>query len=472
MSKLRELFRKDMDMTSGNLLAKLFVFSLPIAFTLVLQMLYQSIDLISVRLWGGGDNSVGAIAANGSLVYLITVVFTNMSLGASVAITNAKGAGNKLKAEKVLDTSIIIAFVAGILVGLIGFFLSDNFLRLMKTEEQYMAKATEYLQIYFMGLPFLMIYNYASGDMRAIGDSKTPFIILAVSGAINVLFDFLFVRYLHLDVAGVGYATILSEFISALASVIVLFLYKKSYINLSLKKFKVDKESLIEILKLGLPAGLQGFFFALPNVFIQAKLYTIEPGNLELSNGAIAAGQVENYIYAGVYGIFSACMSFIAENYGANKKENIKKVYWYSMLLNLIYTSLVVVIVGTLYSPLMHIFINSDSAVEYGKYRLYICGMTYLLDGIMDINSATLRGMRKSNFPMINTLVFCTVIRIIFVETLFNIPELHTLTWLYAIMPISWTLSSISSSIALKILLPKAYVEMEEYARSNKVKTA
>ncbi len=467
--KFKELFSKDIDMKTGNLFIKLIVFALPIMLTTVLQLLYSTIDLISVQKWGGGDNSMGAIAANGALINLIVIVFVNLSLGSNVAIANAKGAGNKERASKILHTSMIVAAMTGVLVAVVGYFFSDNLLVLMGTEPAYLELATLYLKIYFLGLPFVMIYNYAAQIMRAMGNSRTPFIILAISGIVNVLFDFTFVYFFGLDVAGVAWATVIAQFVSAQIAVFHLVYSKNAYLNFKLKHLRIDSDALKEVVKLGLPAGLQGFFFALPNVFIQAKLYTIDPGNVDLENGAIASGQVESYIFAGVAAISSACMSFVAENYGANNKENIKKIFWFSHIINLIYNALCCIVILILHRGLLSLFVSSEAAIDAGAERIFIVGMTYVLDGVMDVNAALLRGIRRSTFPMIITLLFCTVFRILFLETLFRLDYFHTITWLYAVFPISWVFCIIATAIGILVLLPKAYKEMEEYSIENKV---
>ena len=460
MKKFR-LFAGQTDMTNGNLLGKIALFSLPLFLTTIMQLLYSTIDLISVQLWGGGDTSMGAIAANGSLINLIIIVFNNMALGSNVAIANAKGAGDKERASRVLHTATLFSLFSGLVVGLIGFFLSDNLLLMMGTESEYIPLATQYLQIYFLGLPALMVYNYAARNMNAMGDSQTPFLILAVSGLVNVAFDFAFVYFWHLDVVGVAVATVISESVSAILALIFLFVRKSNYVRLSWKKLRISGDSLLEIIRIGLPAGLQGFFFALPNVFVQAKLYTVEPGNLDLSNGAIASGQVESYIFAGIQAISSACLAFTAANHGALKKENIKKVWLYSMLLVLIYTAVADILIATLYRQVLHLFVSSDAAVEYGRQRLFVLGFTYVLDGAMDILASSLRGMKKSTYPMIVTFLFCTILRIVFLETLFNLEFFHTVAWLYAVFPISWVFSILANGAGLVYYAPKVFRQID-----------
>ena len=442
------------DMTTGNLFAKIGLFALPIALTVVMQLLYTTIDLITVH-YGDSAESMGAIASNTALINLIVVVFTNISLGANVVLAQSRGANEKEKAEKVAHTSIIFALISGIAVGVLGFFISDDLLRMMGTEAHYLEKATLYLKIYFTGLPFLMLYNYEAQLLRAQGDSQTPFFVLAIAGLINIGFDCLFVFPMQMGVAGVAAATVISQGVSALLCFLSLWLSKKHYVNLSFKKFRIDGKILAEVVKVGLPAGLQGFFFSLPNVFIQASLYTIAPGNEQLENGAIASSNIEGYIYAGVEGLASAVMSFISQNYGAKKPENIKRILIYGLIWVTAYWGLCCFIVGFGYRGLLSLFVDTEEAIAAGRERLFLMAFTYVLDGAMIITAGALRGLRHSVFPMLTTLVFCTLFRIVMLRTAFQLEFFHTLFWLYAVFPISWVLASISNVIALIYFLPK-----------------
>ncbi len=460
MRKFR-LFAGQMDMTSGNLFAKIALFSLPLMLTTVMQLLYSTIDLISVHAWGAGDTSMGAIAANGSLISLIIIVFNNMSLGSNVAIANAKGADDPVRASRVLHTATLFSFITGIFVAIVGFFLSDNLLEMMGTEPQYIPLATQYLQIYFLGLPALMVYNYAARNMNAMGDSQTPFLILFISGLINIAFDFVFVYFWHMDVAGVGLATVIAEIASAVMALCFLFLRKSNYVSLHWKQLRIHRDSLVEIIRIGLPAGLQGFFFSIPNVFVQSKLYTIEPGNLDLSNGAIASGQIESYVFAGIQAVSSACLAFTAANHGALRKDNIKKVWLYSTSLVFIYTFVCDIVILTLYSPMLRLFVSTDAAVEFGRQRLWVVGLAYTLDGLMDTSASALRGMKKSTYPMIVTLLFCTFTRIVFLATLFDLDFFHNVGWLYAVFPISWVLSIIFNVAGLFFFTPRVFHQID-----------
>ena len=230
LKSIRNLF-KSRDMTIGNLFAKIILLAIPAMLATMAQLLYTTIDLATVSA-GDGAESMGAIASNTALINLIIVVFTGTSLGANVILSEAMGAGNKEKASNVLHSAMLFALVSGIFVGVLGFFISDNLLELMGTEEHYFAKAALYLRIYFCGLPFLMLFNYAAQLLRAQGDSRSPFLALVISGLVNVGFDVLFVFPMQMCVADVALATIIAEAISALICILFLIFSKKNYVNL------------------------------------------------------------------------------------------------------------------------------------------------------------------------------------------------------------------------------------------------
>ena len=454
---LKLLFNKDRtprDMINGNLFIKMIVFAIPMMLTTIMQLLYVTIDLTTVH-YGDSAESMGAIASNNPLINLIVIVFAGVSLGANVLLSEAKGANNQQKAEKVLHTSLLFAAFSGLFVGVLGFIISDDLLKLMGTEDYYFSKATLYLKIYFCGLPFLMVYNYSAQLLRAQGDSVSPFIALMISGLINVGFDCLFVFPLHMGVAGVALATIIAEAISAFLCCFVLIKGKNNYVSLSFKKLKVDWQILKEVLKVGLPAGLQGFFFSLPNVFIQSSLYTIDPGNVDLVNGATASGNIEGYFHAGIDAVAVATMTFIAANVGAMNKNNIKKCILYGLIWGIIVCSIVALIVLFLHRPLLSLFVDSEESLDAGYTRMALLGYFYFLNFTMNLTAAILRGLKHSTFPMVTTLLTCTVLRIILILTVFPLEMFHTVFWLYALFPITWVLATLSNFIALIVLLPK-----------------
>ena len=449
--------RFELDLTSGNLFWKMPLFALPLALTTTLQLLYTTIDLWTVSTYGGGNNSMSAIGSNSSLISLIITVLVSLATGSNVILSCAKGENNKDKAKKVLHTSFLIATIGGVFVGLVGYFISKYLLIMMNTPDSILDNANTYLQVYFIGLPFLMIYNFGSQMMRALGDSKKPFIILLISGLINVLFDIIFVKFLDMDVFGVALATVISEAVSAIMTIIFFMFNKHGFVCFRFRDLKIDSLSFKEILKIGLPAGIQGLAFSIPNVLIQSSLYSISSyevnGQLitqeDIIAGSSASQQIENYMFAFIDAFAISLCSFVGQNYGAKNIKNIKKSYWYCMIWMLAFSALFMLIGGLLPYPLLSIFITTNSDVSQtgaliaGKDRLYIMIFTYFLDGIMDVDGNYLRGMKKSTTPALLTLIGCTGTRILFLYTIFNIPFFHTVFWLYSTYPISWILVSL-----------------------------
>lgn len=470
--KRRKLVRlAEMDLTTGNLFWKIPLFALPMALTTFLQLFYTTFDLWSVTTFGGGSNSMSAVGSNGALINLIVTVFVSLALGANVVIANARGANNKEKAEKTIHTSLLLAVVAGIGVGIFGFFISRSLLIAMGTSEDILDLATDYLQIYFIGLPFLMVYNYSAQIMRALGSSRKPLYILFAAGLLNCLADWIFVAYFGLDVKGVAWATVLSEALSAVLSIIFLSKGKDSFVRFSFKKLRIDKQCLIEVLKIGLPAGLQGLAFSIPNVLIQSSLYSITNDvipNHDIVVGSAASNNVEGYIFALLDSVAAACVAFVGQNYGAKKKSNCKKSFWYSQIWTIFFWGVSVAICLPLGRQLLSLFINGSdgstnvaNAIEAGFQRLFVMALFYVLDGFMAVASGYMRGMKFSLTPALIILVGCTITRIIFLLWIFPLPYFHNVTWLYGAFPISWILTDIADLIAVLIIEPKAFKKME-----------
>ena len=453
-AKLSNIFKRQSDMTSGNLFSKLFFFSVPAMLTTMMQLFYVTIDLMTVH-YGDSAESMGAIASNNALINLIVIVFAGVSLGANVILSEAKGAGNQEKADKILHTSFVFSLITGFFVGILGFFISDDLLRAMGTEEHYFAKAALYLKIYFCGLPFLMVYNYTAQMLRAQGDARSPFLALLIAGLINIGADCIFVFPLHMGVAGVALATIIAEAISATVCTFVLIKGKNNFVNLSIKKLRIDFDSLKELLRIGLPAGLQGFFFSLPNVFIQASLYTIDPGNVNLENGATASGNIEGYFYALIDGVSVSTMTFIAANVGAKNVANIKKCMRNGLIWGAIFCAFVAIVTLTLHRPLLRLFVDNEESIAAGYTRLSVLGYLYFFNFLMNISASMLRGLKRSTYPMITTLVCCTILRIVLILTVFPLETFHTVFWLYALFPITWVIATTCNAIALLVVVPK-----------------
>ncbi len=464
----------EMDLTSGNLFWKIPLFGLPMAFTTILQLLYTTVDLYTVAQFGGGNNSMSAVGSNTSLINLIVTVFVSLSLGSNVVMGHAKGANNRDAASKILHTSMVLAVITGIIVGLFGFFASNTLLRWMQTPDSIIDKSTTYLKIYFLGLPFLMIYNYGSQILRALGDSKRPLYILIVSGLVNIAFDFWFVIGFRLDVAGVAWATVLSEVVSAILIVLYLYFNRKGFVSLHFRELKIDRISFRNIMRVGLPSGIQGLGFCIPNVLIQSALYSITDYSIngvlisvdEIVAGSAASSTIENYVFAFIDGFACGCTAFVSQNFGAGKKNNIRKVYLYSLIWMFILWALCSFICCTWPYQVLGIFVTESDGVSLantlaaGKERMMLMVLTYCIDGIMDVTSAYLRGLKRAVQPAVVTISGCVGIRILFLLFLFPMAYFHTVFWLFVVYPISWTLVDLVYIPMVIITEKKAFGEM------------
>ncbi len=442
--------KSEIDMTSGNLFKKLLLFSIPLALSSMLQLLYTAADLIVCGQFGS-EHSVAAISGTNSLINLIVNLFLGLSVGANVLVARYFGQKNQDKAQKVLYTSIIFSLIFGMGIGLFGFFLSRYFLLWMGTPDDVISLSTEYLKIYFLGLPFLMLYNFGSASLRGIGDTKRPFIILMISGVFNVGLNLLFVIAFKMDVMGVALATIISQGISAILVFVVLY-YNKGFIRFRFQELKFYKDEAIEIIKVGLPAGLQGVVFSLSNVLIQSSVNSL---GTYVMDGNGASGSLEGFIYVSMNSVAQGALAFISANFGACKKENIKKIIIYAFIIVFLMDLFVGGTILLLRNPLIGLYIKDPVSIEQAKIRLLIIASTYFLCGFMDVLAYSLRGIGYSTTPMIISLIGACGLRIIWIYTLFRIESMHNLGWLAASYPISWTLTAITHGIVFTILFKK-----------------
>ena len=442
--------RSEIDMTSGNLFKKLLLFSIPLALTGMLQLLYTAADLIVCGTFGS-DHSVAAISGTNSLVNLIVNLFIGLSVGANVLIARSYGENNKDKAERVMYTAIVFSVFFGVVVGLFGFFFSKYFLVWMSTPDDVIDLSTDYLKIYFLGLPFVMLYNFGAGILRGLGDTRRPFIILAISGVINVILNLLFVIAFKMDVNGVATATVISQGVSAILVFIVL-LTNKGFIKFKFKDLRFYPKEALEIARIGIPSGLQGVAFSISNVLIQSSVNSL--GTLVM-DGNGASGSLEGFIYVSMNSVAQGAVAFVSANYGAGKKENIRKIVIYSLILVFLMNLIVGGSILLLQNQLLPLYIKFDEALDAAKSRLLVIATTYFLCGFMDVLASSLRGLGYSLTPMIITLIGVCVLRIVWIYTLFQIEAMHNLPWLAGSYPISWGLTTIVNGIVFIVAYKK-----------------
>lgn len=441
--------RNEMDMTSGNLFKKIIIFSIPLIFSGILQLLYNAADLIVCGQFGS-EHSTAAISSTNSLINLYVNLFLGLSVGANVLMARCFGSGNKEKGQKVVYTAMVFSLIVGVVIGLFGFFTARYFLELMGTTSDVIDLSTQYLQIYFLGLPFSMIYNFGASIFRATGDTKRPFIYLSLSGLFNVLFNLLFVIVFKMDVPGVALATIIAQAISAVLILIALF-RNKGFFEFKLKDIRIYKTEALEIARIGLPAGLQGAIFSLSNVLIQSSVNSLGT-NVVDGNGA--SGSLEGFIYTAMNSVAQACVAFVSANFGAKKKDNIKKCIMYSAILVVCMNFIVGGIVLSLKTQLLGLYVHTDEAINAGVSRIMVIALTYFLCGLMDTFAYSLRGIGYSITPMIISLCGACGLRLLWIFFVFPLDNFHSIQGLAMSYPISWIITA-SIHLAMFIILYK-----------------
>ena len=423
-------------MIDGHIFKNLFFYSLPIILSGILQLLYNAADLIVCGQFGS-PHSTGAISSTGSLINLIIQLFMGLSVGANVLMARCYGAKDQEKGQRVVYTSMIFSLAFGLILSIIGMSLSKTFLIWMQSPLETIDLSADYLFIYFIGLPFSMIYNFGAALFRAIGDTKRPFAFLALSGIINVLLNLLFVIPLDMDVQGVALATIISQGISAILIVGAL-VQSRGFFHFRWKEIRFYKKEGIEILRIGLPAGLQSTIFSLSNVLIQSSINSLGPSVVD-GNGA--ASSLEGFIYTSMNSVAQAAVAFISANYGAGRKKNIKKTVFCALGLVFLMNITTGGIILLFHKPLLLLYIQDNVAIEEGTKRLFIISCSYFLCGFMDVGAYSLRGIGYSTSPAIISLIGACLLRIVWIYTLWQEEYLHNLSGLVISYPISWVLT-------------------------------
>ncbi len=427
---------RNIDMINGSIASKMLLFSMPLIISGILQLLFNAADLVVVANYAS-DDSYAAVGSTGSLVNLMINLFIGLSVGVNVLIARYIGSKEYKELEKTIHTAVTISLIIGGIIGIFGVFTVPTFLRLMNLEGNILRLASLYLQIYFLGMPATMLYNFGSAILRAYGDTKRPMYFMIIAGIVNICFNLLFVIVFHLDVAGVAIATVISQILSS--TLILITLTKESEnLKLSLHKLRIDKNILLKIIRIGLPAGLQGTLFSLSNVFIQSSVNSFGDDIIAGNSSAIT---IEGFVYVAMNAFQQAALCFVGQNLGAGKKERIKKITLTSLFLvfcfGLIF-GMSAIIFG---EPLLRIFTDKPEIIAAGLTRLKIICSIYFLCGLMDVMVGVLRGLGYSTMPAIVSLMGACVLRLIWLATVFQIDSWHKIETVYLSYPISWFLT-------------------------------
>lgn len=446
MFKLKRKVSTSVDLTEGPLFKRIILYTLPIIATGILQLLFNTADIIVVGRSANKD-AIGAIGATGALINLIVNLLLGLSVGAGVLAAQYFGSRDEKSMKELVHTAIPTALIGGILFGAIGFAFADTFLGWMQTPSEHIGMSTLYIRIYCIGIPFSIVYNFGAAVLRSVGDTTRPLIYLVISGVVNVLFNLLFVLGFHMDVDGVAIATVVSQLLSAGLVLFNMMRTRDSY-RLELKKLRFYKEKFLKMLAIGIPAGVQGSFFSISNVIIQSGINSF--GGIAL-NGNTAASSIEGFVYVGMNAFHQTALNFTGQHIGAKKYQRIKKI----TVLCLLCVGGVGLILGlgafALARPLVGLYIPTkglsgeellaaEEAISIAITRMsYICAI-YFLCGLMDVLSGILRGMNYSTSSMLITLFCVCGLRIVWIFTIFRVEAYHTLSVLYLSYPISWVI--------------------------------
>ncbi len=426
--------RYEMDMCSGALLPKILLYSLPLMLSGILQLLFNAADVVVVGRFAGSD-ALAAVGSTSSLINLLVNVFMGLSVGTNVMVARFFGAGQKKELEEMVHTAILTSIVSGVVLVFVGLILSRPALLLMDTPEDVIDQSVLYIRIYFVGMPVMMLYNFGSAVLRAVGDTRRPLYFLMIAGVVNVALNLFFVIALSMGVAGVALATIISQTISALLVLLCLMRTEGDY-RVDLKRLRIVKDKMIKMIKIGLPAGMQGALFSVSNVLIQSSVNSF--GSIAMA-GNTAAQNLEGFVYTAMNSLHQTCISFTGQNYGARQYKRMGKI----LMICLGCVIAVGVLMGNgVYlagGVLLKLYSPDAEVIQYGILRLFYICTTYALCGMMDVMVGSLRGMGYGIMPMLVSLTGACLFRVVWIMTVFRAH--HSLEILYVSYPISWALT-------------------------------
>ncbi len=424
------------DMCSGSVYKKMLKFALPLMLSGMLQLLFNAADIIVVGNFAG-DESLAAVGATTTLINLMTNLFIGLSVGVNVLTANYYGAGKADEVKSTVHTAISISIISGVILTVAGMVFAPQILHLMKVPDDVIGLSIIYLRTYFAGMIAVMVYNFGSAILRAVGDTQRSLYFLTASGVVNVVLNLIFVIGFHWGVFGVGLATAISQVVSAVLVVMAL-IKEKSSIKLSLRDLSIDKHKFVRIVQIGLPAGLQGMLFSISNLLIQSSVNSF--GKIVIA-GNSASANVEGFAFVAMNAFHQAAIAFTGQNKGAGRYERIGKILR-AALTYVFVTAMFFAVIYNLFShELIDLYTNSDDVISSGVTRLTIIATAYFLAGMMDVVVGAIRGLGYSVVPMIVSVFGICVFRVFWIFCIFSQEEYHTIESIYYSYPISWILT-------------------------------
>lgn len=449
--------RMGLDMTNGPMLPQILMFAGPLILSGILQLLYNAADVVVVGQFAG-PQALAAVGSTGALINLIINLFMGVSTGAGVAVARAYGAGDYRQIQRTVHTAISIAMIFGVVVMFLGLAISRTMLELMGSPEDVIDLAALYLNIYFCGMPAVMLYNFGAAILRAIGDTRRPLYYLAVSGLVNVLLNLVLVIGFHMSVAGVAIATIVSQYIS-MALVMICLIRTDGVIHLDLRKLILDPKIIVQMLRVGVPAGLQGTLFSISNVMIQSTINSF--GSVAMAGNA-AASNLEGFVYTSMNALHQADITIASQNLGAKKYARVRRTLWLCLGTVAVIGLGIGLIIQLFNTPLLMLYNSDPEVIKFGLIRLAYILPTYWVCGLMEVITGQMRGIGYSVMPMIVSLTGACLFRIVYIHTIFAANP--TLPTLYLSYPISWVLTFAAHMLCYAVVQRKMPRKDEEMA--------
>ena len=437
-----------MDMIHGSLGDKIIRFALPVAATGILQQLFNAADIAVIGRFVGKE-AMAAVGSNNSLIGLMVTMFGGIAMGANVVIARSTGQANREGIRNAVHTSILIAFVGGMIMTIIGEMIARPLLHWMGVPEEIFGEALRYIRIYFAGLPVIFLYNFESAIFRSQGDTRTPLICLTISGVLNVVMNVFFVVVLHMTVDGVALATVLANLISS-GLLLVMLMRSQSAIRVQWSGFSYQPRVIGTILRIGAPAGLQGMVFSLSNLCIQSAINSL---GADVIAASAAAFNVEIFAYFVLNSFGQACTTFVGQNRGAGDLERCRKATRICMGQDMIFTAVISALILLSGHALLRIFNTDPEVVRLGYTRILILISAELVNVVIEILSGAMRGHGQSLIPAVVSLAGICGVRIIWVYTVF--PFSRTFNTIMAAYPISWTITAVVLVVAYFVMMRK-----------------
>ena len=444
----------EIDMCNGSIMDKLISFSLPLMLSSILQLMFNAVDIIVVGRFSSSQ-TLAAVGATTALINIFTNLFIGISLGANVLAARYFAAGRDKEMSESVHTAITLALISGVIMAFVGVAMSRTALELMATPGDVINLSVVYMRIYFMGMPFFMLYNYGAAILRAVGDTKRPLVFLIAAGLTNVVLDLLLVIVIPLGVAGVAIGTVASQMISSILVLRCLYKSEGSY-QLRFSKLKIRWVYLKRIFQVGIPAGIQSTVINFSNALLQSSVNSF--GSTAMA-GYTAANNILGFLYAAVNAVTQACMSFTSQNYSVGKQKRMDRVLLDCMLLSAGVSAVIGVGAYVFGSQILRIYNTEPEVIQCGLEILSITTVPYFLCGIMDLIPGALRGMGHSAVPMVLSVIGTVGTRIVWIYGFF--PQHRSLHFLFISYPGSWIITIAMQAVCFWFVRKKCIRQLE-----------